>query len=129
MRMLPSRTTTLWYALQTGEMEETDGYGQYTGRKIPVYSAPLSVSMMVSPEKATTTKATTTLSQTGLQEADTRQIITNEMDIPWDNTTILWIGIEPYNNGQPVPHNYVVDSVQRSLFAVGIVAKKVIVSA
>ena len=121
MKILPSRLSTLWYALQTGTEEERDEYGHYTGRFKPIYSAPLQYSLMISPANASTR-----LEQTGLQEADTRKMITNDANLEWDNTTILWIDKEPYINGNLQPHNYVVESVQKSLFAVGIVARRVI---
>ena len=117
MRIPKSRLSKLWYSLLIGVEEEQDEYGNYLGRRHPVYASPVEAEMLVSPSK----DGTTTLTETGLQYNDTRSIITNDMVIPFDSTTVLWIDIAPFDeNGRRVPHNYVVDSVQRSLFAVGI---------
>lgn len=125
MLILPERLSTLWYALQTGTDEEQDENGYFTGRKIPLYSDPVEAHMIVSPEEGSSR-----LADTGIQKEAVRHIITNDMNTPLSETSILWIDKQPYDEGGSLlPHNYVVDSVKRSLFAVGITAKKVVVSA
>ncbi len=123
MMILPSRKKVVWYALQTRTDEEIDEHGNHTGRFNPVYAAPLSASLMVAPEDEPAR-----LTETGLRESGIRPMISDDIDIPFDKTTILWIDIEPYVDGQLQPHNYVVEEVVKSLNAVGIRARRVIVS-
>ena len=115
-----NRLSTLYYATRTGETEEIDSFGNHTGRFSPVYSDPQPFHLLISPKDEETS-----LEQSGLQQAGMRRMISTEPP-PWNVDTVLWIDKEPYSDGSLTPHNYVVERMENSIFATGIIARKVI---
>ena len=110
MRTMRRNKTLFWYATLESKTEITDDYGNATGQFRLVYSDPL-------PYYANIRWNTGMihLEPFGLDDRGKRRIVTDDMNCPITETSILWIGIEPDAQGT-VKHNYVVDGViERSL--------------
>lgn len=117
MRALERNKIPVWYALNTGETEELDAYGNHTGRMKQTYSAPLCVGVNVAGARGTAF-----LTANGIETDYTHRLVTCDTDLPWQEDTILWIYKEPYItvDGQTVsvPHNFVIVRVSRTINSV-----------
>lgn len=111
MRCLKRNQKTIWYALYVGETEKVDGSGNFTGEIGPGYSEPVSMKANVSAARG---NADTELFGTDLQYSKT--ILTDDLGCPITEQSILWIDCSPTDgSGRPVPHNYVVAGIAKSL--------------
>lgn len=113
MRGLARNKTKLFYAQPVSRTEIVDEYGNVTGQGEIVYSAPVEIYMNIG--YAT---GDSTVDQFGINSSGTRRLMTCDMDCPIAEDTILWIGIEPDEDGEngSVKHNFAVSGVpQRSL--------------
>jgi len=99
MRDLKRNQTLIYYALY-GVSSDTDEWGN----SIKTYGTPIPIKIAVSPNKGNAE-----YESFGSDLSYDRQMSTTK-DLPIDEYTRLWIGIEPTK-----PHNYVVKSVARDI--------------
>ncbi|MBQ6479730.1 MAG: hypothetical protein IJI45_01305 [Anaerolineaceae bacterium] len=121
MRCLKRNQRFFWYALYNGETELTDSDGLYTGEIGPGYETPVQMKANISASKGT---ADTELFGEDLQYS--RTIATDDMNCPITEESILWIERSPVDdNNEPVPHNYVVAGIAKSLNSLLIAIREV----
>ena len=121
MRCMKRNQKSFWYALYTGEAEQVDGEGNYTGDIGPSYAEPVSMKANVSAARGT---ADTEIFGTDLQYSKT--IATDDLNCPITEESILWIDRYPVDdNNEPVPHNYVVAGIAKSLNSLLIAIREV----
>lgn len=113
MRNLKYNMQPIWYALLESKTELVDEYGNETGTFKLNYSAPVKTYMSVR-----WNMGDVMLNPFGLNEDGRRRLATDDLNCPIDLGTILWIDIEPDENGEDgaVKHNYELSgAVERSL--------------
>ncbi len=113
MRNLLYNMQPVWYALLESKTELVDEYGNNTGTYKLHYSAPVKKYMSVR-----WNIGDVMLNPFGLNEDGRRRLATDDLNCPIELGTILWIDIEPDENGEDgaVKHNYELSgSVERSL--------------
>lgn len=116
--------TKIYYALYTGKTPKVDAQGYKTLEYEKHYSEaqPLWISVSAS-------KGAAYSSPLGINLDYSKTLSTHDMDCPLTEESVLWIDREPYDsNGNPVPHNYVVTTVAKSLNAIVYAVKEVKVS-
>lgn len=125
MRTLERNKQIFYCANIDSTAQATDEYGNETGETDITYTAPVAFMANIS-----AARGTADLDAFGINANYTKQIVTDNLAIPVDKSTILWIGIEPDENGEAgtVKHNYVVVAVAKSLNSVTIAVKEVSVS-
>ena len=117
MRCLNRNKQRFFYALYLGQIAEiVDSNGNYTGEFVPAFSAPVDMMANISP--ATGNSSTDMFG--GLENYD-KVIVTDWMDCPINEQTVLWIDKTP-NDGE---HDYIVRRVARSLNSISIAVSKV----
>ena len=94
MQSLEQNKQTLWYATFSGVTDATDANGKKTGGKIKAYSNALSFRANVS-----AARGTAEVEQFGINDDYERTITTSDLTLPIDETSILWVGIEPTATG------------------------------
>ena len=102
-----------------------DANGYETGEITTTYTAPVETAANISPARGTAD-----LDMFGINENYTKTIVTDDLTLSIDKSTILWIGITPDKDGEAgtVKHNYVVVAVAKSLNSMTIAVKEVSVS-
>lgn len=124
MRCLKRNQKTFWYCPYTETTDLTDEYGNVTGEKLFTYAS--AVSMEANISEASGRVATETF---GNIENYDKIIVTDDMDCPIDENTVLFIDKEPEYTITGVPmYDYVVRRVSKSLNNVSIAVRKVLVS-
>ena len=106
MKALARNKQTLWYALYTGKTAVYDADGLFTGEYEEGYSTPVEAKMNISPANGRAA-----LEAFGIATNYDKVLVTDDMNCPIAEDTVLWIGIDATNN----PHNYVVNRVAKSL--------------
>lgn len=120
MKALARNKQTLYYATYSGLESDYDAYGNYTGQLSPSYSSPVEVRMNISPAKGTAD-----LEQFGISEQYDKVLVTDDMDCPITETSILWIDTTPGTTENPNPYNYAVVRVAKSLNSISFAVRKV----
>lgn len=120
MRTLKRNQRPVYYALYSGVQELTDEYGNYTGEYAPSYSTPTMKRMNVSSEKGTADVA-----QFGIDTPYSKTIVTDDMDCPIKEDSVLWIDKTP----QDGEYNYVVVCVAKSINSITYAVREVDVRA
>lgn len=112
MRLLRRNLVPIWYSKNIGAGEVYDDDGNPTGEPYSVFSTPEMVMANV-----TTPTGFANVEKFGSIVSYDVQIVVEDADTPIDETTVLWVGIDPeIVNGQfTVPYNYLVRRVARSL--------------
>ena len=105
MRALSRNKQTLYYALWIGHTKVTDENCLFTGEYTENYSDPVEVRMNISPANGRSA-----LEAFGIVTNYDKVLVTDDMNCPIAENTILWIGIPPTE-----PHNFVVNRVAKSL--------------
>ena len=134
MRTLKRNQTPIWYAQYQGQTELTDSDGNYAGEKVAHYSTPVMMMANVSP----TTGQSYAESFGYLKDYD-RVLMTDWMECPIDENTVLWYDKEPDDipapGGEPGEtvkssegFNYIVRRVAKSLNSIAIAISRVDVS-
>ena len=125
MKALLRNKQTFYYANVSTTAAQYDEYGNETGEQNIAYTSPVSASANISPARGTAD-----LDAFGINSDYTKTIVTDDLTIPIDKATILWIGIAPDKDGEAgtIKHNYVVVGVAKSLNSVTIAVKEVSVS-
>lgn len=125
MRLCERNKQTVWYALLEEAHNAVDEYGNLTGEEVRTFSKPVKAKMNVSAANGLSSVA-----QFGINDVYTRIAVTADMSCPIDTSSILWIGIEPDEDGEDgaVKHNYAVQKVAKSLNYISYELKEVMVS-
>lgn len=125
MKALLRNKRTFYYATFSGTTTAYDDYGNETGDPNKSYSAPVAAQANISPSRGTAE-----LDAFGINTDYTRTIVSDDLTLPIDKSTILWIDAIPDANGEAgtVKHDYVVVAVAKSLNSVTIAIKEVNVS-
>ena len=125
MKALLRNKRTFWYANIAQSEAAIDEYGNETGEQNITYSAPVSFDANISPARGTAD-----LDAFGINANYSKTIVTDDLTVPIDKSTILWIDCEPDSNGEAgtIKHDYVVAAVARSLNSLTIAIKEVSVS-
>lgn len=126
MKTLARNKQTVWYALCNGKTEAHDSNGFRTGQYTVSYGAPVKTEMNIRWDDGAVR-----LEGFGLNSSGRRRILTDDLNCPITLGTILWIGIEPDENGEngAVKHNYAVCEVpQKSLTQIVYIVEEVNVS-
>lgn len=112
MRMLRKNKRVIYYALLVSKTEVIDDYGNHTGAFYPVYSDPVELQINVS-----AARGNLELDEFGINTQYNKTIVTDDLNCPIDEESILWIDRVPDSNGESgaVKHNYAVVSVAKSL--------------
>ena len=100
MRDLKRNQRDIYYALRTGEVENTDDQGNLTGESTPIYGNTETLRCNVS-----ASVGNDTVSEFGSFTNYSRTITISDRNCPIDEDTIIWFGITPDND---TPHNYIV---------------------
>ena len=127
MKALARNKQTFYYALPTGSLTDVlDSDGFYTGEQTPAYGSPVEAQMNISPATGRTV-----LEWFGVNETYDKVLVTDDINCPINETSILWVDITPtiVEGATETPHDYIVARVARSLNSVVIGIKKVSVSA
>lgn len=119
MRALKRNKRPFWYALYGVETELQDADVNYTGETEIGYSAPVKAKANISPATGQSN-----LEMFGNLTDYDRVIVTDDVNIPIDENTVIWIEKDHLTE----PHDYVVRRVARSLNSVAIAVRKVDVS-
>lgn len=131
MRGLLRNKSKFYFALYESKVEMEDEYGNNTGEYEVVYSKPISCMANVSAAQGEVQSR-----QFGDSESYDKVIVLDNVDIPIDEYSILWVDSTPHidengalvldDNGDAVtPHDYIVKKVARSLNSVSIAISKV----
>lgn len=120
MKALARNKQTFYYALFEGLPDELDEYGLYTGNQIPSYTTPVEAKMNISPSYGRSA-----LEAFGINETYDKVLVTDDMDCPIKEDSILWINTPVESDGESLPNDYVVTRVARSLNSIVIGATKV----
>lgn len=126
MKALARNKQTFYYALASGTLTDVlDSNGLYTGEQTPAYGSPVEAQINISPATGRTV-----LEWFGVNEAYDKVLVTDDINCPISETSILWVDITPTitNGATTTPHDYIVSRVARSLNSVVIGIKKVSVS-
>lgn len=125
MKALERNKREFWYANINTTSNATDEYGNETGEKDITYDSPVSFMANISPARGTAD-----LDAFGINADYTKTIVTDNLTLPVDKSTILWIDSVPDENGEAgtVKHDYVVVAVAKSLNSMTIAIKEVNVS-
>ena len=114
MKALNRNKQTLSYALYSTKAEVYDADGSFTGEYTLTYSTPVETRMNISPANGRTA-----LEAFGIVTNYDKVLVTDDMNCPIAEDTVLWIGIDPTTTVNGVtttnPHNYVVNRVAKSL--------------
>lgn len=126
MRCCMRNRQPLHYALYEGKTEIVDEWGNSTGSYEITYSAPVEIRVNIS-----ASRGTAEVDPFGINVNYSRTIVTDNMNLPLDTSSILWIGITPDADGEAgaVKHNYVVVATAKSLNSLTIAVKEVNVGA
>ena len=118
MKCLKRNQTSIYYALLQDCYEETDEYGNVIGQFDSEYSDPVKVKVNVSPARGTID-----IEQFGINANYNRTIVTDDLNCPIDENSILWIGRDTDK-----PYNYVVVGVAKSINSITYAIREVIVN-
>ena len=124
MKTLKRNQRTFWYCLYDHKIPIVDEYGNQSGEEIVVYAEPVEM-------KANISQATgqSNTEQFGNLESYDKVIVTDWMECPIDENSVLFIDKEPEYSLEDNPmFDYIVRRVAKSLNSVSIAVKKVNVS-
>ena len=136
MRTLSRNKTHFYYCLFSGYTEIVDEYGNATGERIPSYASPVMTYANISPATGQSNTE-----QFGNLENYDKVIVTDDVNCPIDENSVLFIDKEPaYSEVETydtttTPHtktivsvpayNYIVKRVAKSLNSISIAVRKV----
>ena len=128
MKALNRNKRTFWYAnlsANTPPSPQYDDYGNETGDMGLTYDLPTEVSANIS-----AARGTADLDAFGINTTYSKTIVTDNLTLPIDKSTILWVDKVPdaYGEAGAVKHDYVVVGVARSINSLTIAIKEVSVS-
>lgn len=134
MHVLGRNKEYLWYANPTGEEYVTDANGYKTGERKITYATPTKVKMSMAISSGANnlgSQGMAELERYGIATGYTHRAVTDDMDCPMGEESLVWYKIEPTRietreriiNGQrqevqtliPVPHNFKIVRKAQSL--------------
>ena len=119
MRGLKRNKQNIYYALYEGKKDITDEYGNKTGESEIIYSEPVLDKMSIS-----AAKGSAELDMFGINVNYTKTMITDNINCPIREDSIIWIEKAPQNG----THNYIVVKTTKSLNNIVYAVKEVDVS-
>lgn len=123
MKLMKRNLRPIYYCLYKGREPLLDDDGNETGEYNVGYKKPVKLMCNVSPATGEAQ-----LGMFGNLESYDKVIITDDMDCPIDENTVLFIDSKPgYNQGKPT-FDYTVRRVAKSLNSISIAVSKVKVS-
>lgn len=123
MRCLLRNMRDFYYSLYEGKNEMLDDYGNKSGEYETIYSKPIKCRANISAAQGEVQSR-----QFGDSESYNKVIVLDEVNIPINEYSILWVDITPQFDEQGnvvTPHDYIVKEVARSLNNVSIAISKV----
>lgn len=116
---------TFYYSLYLSKVENEDAQGNKTGTYTTNYSAPVEMYANIS-----ASRGTTDTEMFGINTAYTKTIVTDNVNCPISEDTILWIDRTPDSNGESgeIKHDYAVVQIARSLNSITYAIREVSVS-
>lgn len=130
MHVLERNKEYLWYANPTGEEYVTDANGYKTGERKITYETPTKVKMSMAISSGANnlgSQGMAELERYGIATGYTHRAVTDDMDCPMGEESLVWYKIEPTRtveetvDGQtvetevPIPHNFKVVRKAQSL--------------
>ena len=106
MRTVKRNKRPVAYAFYQGVTELTDAEGNLTGEYSVQYTAPVKALMNVSGGRGQAD-----ISLFGLTQTFGRTATTEDLDVPWDTQTVMWIEKDPDTD----PFDYRVVAVSRTI--------------
>ena len=121
MRTLERNKTSFYYALYLGKEENIDADGNATGTYTILYSNPVECRGNIS-----TSKGSVQVEQFGNDLQYDKVIVLDDVSIPIDENSVLWVDkeVEHDKYGNPV-FDYVVKKVAKSLNSISFAISKV----
>ena len=126
MVSLAQNRQKIWYAELDGIVDAVDEDGYKTGEKVKSYTEPQPFLIYVAPSRGDTVWM-----PFGLARDYTNVMSTCDLRCPITETSVLWIGISPFNEDgtrNDVEHNYTVERVAIGLNSILYAIKRVDVS-
>lgn len=123
MKCLNRNKQLFYYSLFKSKESIKDEYGNMTGEYIVHYFEPVCMKANISPASGKTQTE-----QFGNSEQYDKVIVTDDMNCPIDENTVLHIDCKPFCYGEQVPYDYIVKKVARSLNHISYAVSKVKVS-
>lgn len=123
MKCLNRNKQMFWYSLYKSKDPIKDEYGNMTGEYTVNYFDPVCMKANISPASGSSQ-----IEQFGNSEQYDKVIVTDEMNCPIDENTVLHIDCCPLCQGKDVPYDYIVKKVARSLNNISYAVSKVKVS-
>lgn len=123
MKLMKRNLKPVWYCLYSTKATQKDDDGYETGEDGVSYGEPVKLMCNVSPA--------TGFAQTdvfGSLESYDKVLITDDMNCPIDENTVLFIDKEPQVVGGKLLYDYTVKRVAKSLNSISIAVSKVKVS-
>lgn len=122
MRTLLRNKRKFWYANYDSQTIAVDENGYETGEQIVQYTEPVEFEANIS-----AARGTADLDAFGINSNYSKTIVTDDLTLPIDKNTILWVDCKPDDNGEAgaIKHDYVVVAVARSLNSLTIAIKEV----
>ena len=121
MRCLLRNMREFYYARYECKNEIEDEYGNKTGEYEVVYGEPVKCRANISAARGEVQSR-----QFGESESYDKVIVLDDVNIPIDEYSILWVDSLPFDKTEKVtPHDYIVKKVARSLNSVSIAISKV----
>lgn len=108
MKALARNKQTVYYALYSGKTKTYDSDGLFTGDYSIAYATPVKTAMNVS-----AARGGAVVEMFGINTNYTRVLVTDDLNCPIDETSVLWIGATP--NSAADNFNYRVVAVGKSL--------------
>ena len=120
MRILKRNTRPFHYCLYLGKARIIDEYGNKTNEKQPFYSEPVRMVANISPATGQSHAE-----QFGNLEDYDKVIVTDWVDCPIREDSVLFVDKEPeIENGRPL-YDYIVKRVAKSINSISIAIRKV----
>ena len=122
MRCMVRNMRNFYYATYEGKLELEDEYGNPTGEYEVIYSEPMKCKGNVSAAQGEIQSR-----QFGDSESYDKVIVLDDVNIPIDEYSILWVDNLPtvHEGDGALAHDYIVKEVARSMNSVSIAIKKV----
>ena len=109
--------TTIWYSNLIGTEDVTDENGLMTGSPKPTYSAPKPLRVALSESiglNNLTAQGVADLKPYGIFTNYTHRMITEDMDCPLNEESIIWHGTDPGDDPDSIPYNFRVVRVSKT---------------
>ena len=124
MRCLMRNKSTFYYSLYLGKVAVVDQEGNETGETKPSFSTPVRMKANIS-----ASSGDAQVEQFGTAISYDRVIVTEEMDCPIDENSVLCVESSPsYDSDGNLKYDYIVTKVAKSINSISIAISKVKVS-